>query len=296
MALLNVNYPYWLSKEIVSGIKRFDLDAYFLALEGWRRGLHLKFYYELPIESSMKIIGFNTSTKIFSLSNQNKTHFFYRSRGDIVPASAVELGTDKHETKQILSEKGIKVPMGKRFKQTDSDRSILKAALKMGFPLVSKPTFGSLGIGVITNIQTKQELNEAIHYIRSELGYQDLIIEQYISGDDLRVYVVGNKVLGAVKRVPAHVIGDGKQSISKLIEQKNDIRRKNPHLVTRLITINKDLVDFIEQNGYSLESVPKKDEIVYLNGKANISAGGDAIDVTDSLRASTLQTAINGVM
>lgn len=41
----------------MAGARRFNLDAFLLALEGWRRGLTLRWYQEVPPESNIKLIG-----------------------------------------------------------------------------------------------------------------------------------------------------------------------------------------------------------------------------------------------
>src|SRR5690625_441998 len=133
---------------MVKGVKGFNLDAYLLALEGWRRGLTLKWYYNPSQVTDMKIIGFFPLGKSFSLSNSNRTHYFYRSRGDKVDNSAVEICSDKHLTKQKLIEANINVPLGKRFDLQTSNEEILALSEEIGFPLVIKPTYGSLGKGV----------------------------------------------------------------------------------------------------------------------------------------------------
>src|SRR5690625_7692823 len=78
------NYPDWLSNQMIKGVRGFNIDAYLVALEGWRRGLELTWYYDAKDVTDLKIIGFNPLGKTFSLSSKDKTHFFYRSRGDQV--------------------------------------------------------------------------------------------------------------------------------------------------------------------------------------------------------------------
>ncbi|WP_163969616.1 acylphosphatase [Oceanobacillus halotolerans] len=288
-------YPDWLSKQIIAGARGFNLDTYLVALEGWRRGLSLEWYYEPSDVTDLKIIGFQPLGKTFSLRSDEKTHFFYRSRGDKVANQAVDIASSKEDTKAYLSKAGVPVPQGIRFYQQERDEAILNEALSLGFPLVVKPTYGSLGKGVITNIRTKEKLLESITYVRDELGFTDLIIERFVQGDDVRVYVVGDSVLGAVKRVPANVVGDGIHSIEDLIKEKNKAKKTNPHLSTRLIKTNDQLTKYLQDQQLSLQDVPAKDEVIYLNGKSNISAGGDSIDVTDELPATIKEIAVQAV-
>lgn len=279
---------------MVKGVKGFNLDAYLLALEGWRRGLTLTWYYDPSQVTDLKIIGFFPLGKSFSLSDGKKTHFFYRSRGDKVHNTAVDICSDKHLTKKKLSEANVKVPNGKRFDIQDSEDEILTFTRELGFPLVVKPTYGSLGKGVSINVNSETEVLQSVEHI-AQIGYDDFIVERFFAGDDLRVYVVNDQVVAATRRVPANVIGDGKSTIRQLIENKNKKRSENPYLAKYLITIDDNLIEFIAKKGFNLESVPTENETVYLRGAANIAAGGDPIDVTDQLSDDVKMLAIQAI-
>ena len=58
-------YPFWLDKEMLKGVRRFNIDAYLVALEGWRRGLSLTFYEHRTAKTDMKLIGFDPVGKLF---------------------------------------------------------------------------------------------------------------------------------------------------------------------------------------------------------------------------------------
>jgi cyanophycin synthetase len=48
-----------------------------------------------------------------------------------------------------------------------------------------------------------------------------VIVEKFITGFDFRILVIDNKLVAAAKRVPAHVIGNGENSIQELIATEN---------------------------------------------------------------------------
>jgi len=287
-------FPTWLTKQMVSGIRGFNLDAYLVALEGWRRGLTLKWYGDPSAVIDLKIIGFSPLGKTFSLSDQNITHFFYRSRGDKVTNGAVDIGADKHLTKEHLIKANVPTPKGKSYSQDTSVDEIVQDALTIDFPLVVKPTFGSLGKGVTTNIKNEIELQNAIQHVR-DIEYDDVVVESFEKGDDYRIYVVDDQVVGAIHRIPANVIGDGHHTIEELINQKNEVRKENPYLKTKLIELDSELINYINASDYSIESVPLKDETVYLRGAANISGGGDPIEATAALSDEVKQVAVNAI-
>lgn len=286
------NFPEWLTKQIVHGVRGFNLDAYLMALEGWRRGLKLRWYLDPSKVSNIKIIGFFPLGKFFSLSSKEKTHFFYRSRGDKVNNKAVKVATNKQETKQRLVEANITVPEGSGFNANKTVEDIVDYGMSLGFPLVVKPIYGSLGKGVSTNIRTEESLRKSIQHVR-DIGYNELIVERYTPGDDYRVYVNHGQVVGAIKRLPANVVGDGKRSIKQLINLKNKQRKENPYLRTKLIKVDDELNNMIQKRNYTLESIPKEGERVYLRQVANISAGGDPIEAMGDLTPEVKNIAIN---
>lgn len=288
-------YPIWLSKQMIAGVKSFNLDAYLVALEGWRRGLDLSWYYDASHLTELKEIGFNPIGKTFSLGSNEQQHFFYRSRGDKVTNDAVDIASNKDLTKTYLSKVDVPSPESKRFSETAKDEEIVASVATIGYPLVVKPTFGSLGKGVVTNIQTEEELRNRLKYVRTELNYPDILVERFIVGTDYRIYVAGEKVIAATKRLPANVIGDGTSTTGDLIDAKNIVRKENPYLSTKLIEVNEEMIEYLNKKGYTLQSIPPKSEVVFLKGQSNVAAGGDPIDATDDIPTTVQAVAINAV-
>ncbi|WP_121638833.1 hypothetical protein [Virgibacillus sp. Bac330] len=285
-----------LSNEIVTDAQGYLLDAYAVALEGWRRGLTLRWH----VKDSEKFKEMSTwyvdnPGQLFSLRSESHTHYFFRTRGDKVTNDAVRIGKDKDLTKQALSRADVPVPKGRQFTNEEPDEAIVAYANEIGYPVVIKPIDGSFGRGVISNITTSGELIHSVSYLRSELGYQDIILEKHISGNDYRLYVVGDKVVGAMHRVPPNVVGDGVNSIQALIQLKNEQRSLNPRLESCPIPVNDEIIDFIGRKGYTLDSVPEKGAHIYLSDKCNISIGGDPIDVLDTLDETTKNIAVNAL-
>lgn len=289
-------FPSWLRPQIITGISGFNLDAYLLALEGWRRGLTLTWYARPEKVTDLKIVGFEPLAKSFSLKNEEtgQIHYFYRSRGDLVANEAVEIVNDKFATKQRLLQLGIPTPKGFKFSKEESIKDII-ARLKhsdFSYPVVVKPVFGSLGKGVITNIGNEEELISALTKTKANPDYTEFMLEEFYQGKEYRVYVIGDRIAAATERVPANIVGDGQSNIKNLIEKKNKVRKYNPYLRTKLIEIDDTVRDYLKAQRLSLDSVPAKDEQIFLKGASNISAGGDPVDVTDSISEYMKATAI----
>lgn len=261
----------------------YTVSMYSVALEGWRRGLTLKF-----INNNRKKAHIH-----YKLSYKGREHRFTVARGDAVPKSAIKICVDKDLTKEYLQKAGVSIPKGKAFTEKTNDEEIVNYANELGYPLVIKPTDGTGGSGVIANIENEKEFSKALSYVKYDLGYSNVIVEKYIPGDDCRLHVIDGKVIAAFKKLPANVIGDGKHSIKYLIKEKNKIRTKSPALRTRPIKIDKETHNLLQAKGYHLNSIPKKGEQVFLKTKNNVSAGGDSIDITDELTDEIKQVAID---
>ncbi|WP_088032415.1 acylphosphatase [Evansella clarkii] len=285
-----------LTNDIVTSARKTRLCAYAVALEGWRRGLKLKWYTKDSEHfKDMIVFGVNPPGRLFSLSSDERTHYFFRTRGDKVTNEAVRIGSEKDETKIWLEKAGVPVPLGRGFLEENEDEDIVKYGITLGFPLVLKPTNGSLGNGVITNIRSEQELRKAVNYVRHELEYREVIIEQYVAGEEYRVYVIEDSVIAAYNRVPANIIGDGVHTVAELIDLKNNQRKKNARLFSCLIEMDVEIIEFLQSAGYDLQSVPQKGELIYLRQKTNVSSGGDPIDVTDDLPEEIKDIAIRAI-
>ena len=292
----NAEWLPHLSGEIVSNAHGNLLDAYVVSLEGWRRGLKLRWHVkDSEMFSEMRTWFVDKPGQLFSLSSKERTHYFFRTRGDKVTNEAVDIGRDKEKTKQALQKQGVAVPEGQQFTADTSNEEILEFATKLGFPVVLKPTDGSFGRGVVSNITGIGELKFSLEYVRTKLNYRDVIVEQYIPGNEYRLYVVGDDVVGAMNRIPPNVIGDGEHSIKMLIELKNEERNLNPRLVSCPIIVNEEVTDFIGRSAYTLDTVPEKGENIILSDKTNISIGGDPIDVFDELSENVKEQAVKAL-
>lgn len=278
----------WLShlkSSIPEEARGYSVSMYSIALEGWRRGLTLKFINENRRKSELR----------YSLASKEKEHRFIVSRGDYTTGETLRICRNKHTTKKYLVKADVPTPQGEFFKKEASDEEIIDYANTLGYPLVLKPADGTGGAGVIANIKNQTEFKEALDYVKYQLGFSDVIVEKFFEGIDHRVYVVGDKAVAAYIRIPANVIGNGKSTIRELIKKNNAERNKNPALFRRSIKIDKELRNMIAEKNYNLDSIPKEGERVFLKSKANISSGGDSVDVTDELTDEIKNIAVRAV-
>lgn len=192
----------------------------------------------------------------------------------------VDIAGNKQTTKRVLAKAKIPVAKGGICYDLDELKQLL---IDVGYPIVIKPLDANQGKGASINVTNWDDAKEGFAIAREYSNA--VLVERFITGSDYRILVVNNKVVAAAKRVPAHVIGDGKSTINELIDIENsDPRRGNGHEnVLTKITVDQHTESILAKNNLSVSSVPGDGEIVYLKSTANLSTGGTAIDVTDDV-------------
>lgn len=207
---------------------------------------------------------------------------------------ATSLASDKEGTHSLLKDMGLPVPRQIMFSTEDT---AVSAAKKIGFPVVIKPLDANHGRGISINLTTDEQVREAFHFAKEQGRSRSILAESFVTGFDHRMLVINNELVAVAKRVPGHVIGDGKSSIGVLIDIVNsDPRRGIGHekVLTRL-EIDKPARDLMAEAGYNENTVLKKGEKLFLRATANLSTGGTAIDLTDVVHPDNREMAIRAV-
>ncbi len=193
---------------------------------------------------------------------------------------SVEISCDKEDTHNLLNDLGLPVPLQR---MVYSPREAVRAAHRIGFPVVVKPLDANHGRGVSINLTEDEQVEEGFDEARDKGNSRAILVESYVSGFDHRMLVVNEQLVAVAKRVPGHVVGDGKQSINELIDEVNsDPRRGIGHeKVLTNLELDKQANRLMKDAGVTAETVLPKGEILYLRSTANLSTGGTAIDMTD---------------
>src|SRR4030088_1072979 len=192
------------------------------------------------------------------------------------PHIAVELASDKEETNKILATLGLPVP-SQELVQTQA--AAVRAARRIGFPVVTKPYNGNHGRGISIRLTTDEEVARGCLVAREHS--RSVIVETFLEGDDHRLLVVHGELVAAPRRTPGQVVGDGEHSVAQLTEIVNsDPRRGVGHekVLTRL-ELDAQAHKMLTRAGLTAESVPENGRVVYLRSTANLSTGGTATDV-----------------
>lgn len=111
---------------------------------------------------------------------------------------AITRGRDKLRSLQLLSRKGIGLPITGFAHAPDDIQDLIK--MVGGAPLVIKLLEGTQGIGVVL-AETRQAAESVIEAF---MGLQvNILVQEYIKeagGADLRCFIIGDKVVAAMKR------------------------------------------------------------------------------------------------
>ncbi len=193
---------------------------------------------------------------------------------------AVEISCDKEDTHNMLSDLGLPVPQQRL---VYSPNEAIRAARRIGYPVVVKPLDGNHGRGVSINLTEDAQIEVAFHEAKAQSKSRGILVEQYITGMDHRMLVVNGELVAVAKRVPGHVVGDGKHTIAQLVEIVNqDPRRGIGHeKVLTNLELDSQAERLMADAGHTAETVLPAGEVFYLRSTANLSTGGTAIDMTD---------------
>lgn len=207
---------------------------------------------------------------------------------------AVEISCDKEDTHNLLNDLGLPVPQQR---MVYSDRAAIRAARRIGFPVVLKPLNANHGRGVSINLNEDNQVETAFHEAQKQGTSRAVLVESFITGMDHRMLVVNNELVAVAKRVPGHVVGDGKSTIAELIDVVNsDPRRGIGHeKVLTNLELDAQAHRLMEDAGVSEETVLPNGEPFYLRSTANLSTGGTAIDMTDVVHPDNRDMAVRAI-
>lgn len=207
---------------------------------------------------------------------------------DSTSAVSEAVAQDKDLTKRLLAAAGVPVPIGRPVSDVDDAWVV---AQEIGLPVVVKPQDGNQGKGVTVNISSRDQIDGA-YKAAAEIG--TVMVEKYLPGHDFRLLVVGDKLVAAARREPAHVIGDGVHSVRDLVAEANKDPRRGDGHATPLTKMRLDDIALaqLESQALTPEAVPEEGRRVILRNNANLSTGGTATDVTDSVHPTVAARAV----
>lgn len=201
------------------------------------------------------------------------------------PFTSGWLASDKFFTKKMLERQGIKVPPGQVFDITKPEiAKALKLAKKLEFPVVVKAVTLGQGELVFTHLMNRAEVISAIEKIKKTQSV--FLLEKHIFGPEFRLFCTLKGKFAAVNRIPANVVGQNGLTIRELIAQKNYDRTHPRNSCLCTIRIDETLLNNLEIQGLTLNTVVPKNAMISLRYESNVSLGADCVDITDKVHTS----------
>jgi len=226
-----------------------------------------------------------------------KKRYFRYNTLDLNPVGSSDIAKDKDYANLFMKRMGYPVVSGKAFYSKEwcemigSKRNIHAAyayARKLGFPVIVKPNEGSHGTGVFL-VRTKREFMRAMQFIFKH--DRVALVQRVVRGRDYRIVVLDSKVISAYERIPLSVVGDGSSSIQELLKKKQK-RFRGGGRDTRIRLDDIRIAHKLGLQKLALRSVPERGKRIYLLDNANLSSGGDAVDVTKPIHSEFKKLAV----
>ena len=207
------------------------------------------------------------------------------SLSDLTSAVALSRCDDKRLTRRLLKRAGLAVPD----QITVEDDNAAAGFLRKHRRVVVKPARGEMGRAVAVDLRTPEQVRRAVVAARRHCN--DVIMEQFIEGQDLRIVVINDEVVAAAVRRPPSVRGDGIHTVIELIDKGSRRREAATHGESK-IPLDEEVERCVRANGHQMLDVPDKGEELTVLTKANLHVGGTIHDVTESLNPALAAAAV----
>ena len=212
--------------------------------------------------------------RIFSVINESMSFISGRT-----------IAGNKQVTNALVSSLGVKVPAelyipGSKLAELRYD---IEAFISRHEKIVAKPIDGAHGKSVFLSLKSYDQVCEVADEILLTSRFGGFIIQEQLTGFDVRVVCVGGKYESAMTRVPASVIGDGVHTVQQLIEQENLRAERSGENYNTLY--NKIDLKYVSQYlaDEDLLSVPDAGKSCQVIGIANVGVGGTRKNLDEAL-------------
>ena len=216
---------------------------------------------------------------LIQLGHGNRQRRLRTALTDRTSEIAEAISDDKLLTKELLEQLGLPVPHGRLVRDAED---AWQAACELGLPVVVKPRNDDYGHGVSLRLKSRDEVVAAYHLART--FKPEVLVEKFIPGVHHRLFVVGDRIVAAVRRDPAHVVGDGVHTIAELVAVANLDPRRGDDRDTSTplwkIVLGDEERIVLADHGRSITTIPNGDERVPLRYDSRTSYGGTNDDVT----------------
>jgi GNAT-family acetyltransferase (TIGR03103 family) len=221
----------------------------------------------------------------FRLSHGGRSIRCRESLTELTSAVAMSICDDKAVTRRVVERAGVRVP-----EQTEASApEALTEFLDRHGQVVVKPARGEQGRGVAVGLETLEEVRAAME--RARTLSDRVIVEACAEGEDLRLIVIGYRLVAAAIRRPAQITGDGRSDTRTLIESRSRRRAAQTGGESR-IPMDEETMRCLARAGYAPDDVPGEGEVIQVRRTANLHTGGTIHDVTEEVHSTLVEAAI----
>ncbi|WP_417672084.1 N-acetylglutaminylglutamine synthetase [Roseibium sp.] len=221
----------------------------------------------------------------FRLSYGGRSVRCRESLTDFTSGVAMSICDDKAVTHRVVKKAGLNVPA----QISAGDEQAMTEFLDRFGSVVVKPARGEQGKGIAIGLTAMEEIERAVETART---YSDeVVLEECVKGQDLRLVVIDYKVVAAAIRKPAEIVGNGRTAIRDLIESQSR-RRSAATGGESLIPMDDETLRCLAASDYDLDSILPEGEIIQVRKTANLHTGGTIHDVTGETNHALVEAAI----
>lgn len=208
------------------------------------------------------------------------------------PGLAVALARDKLASAARLRQAGLPVPAHQAVSGADE---AVRVASRLGYPVVVKPVDRDGGLGVSVGLETEDEVRAA--FSGASAVSARVLVEKHVVGRDYRLTVLDGKLLWAIERIPAGVIGDGVSTVEELVARENrDPRRGDgPHAALKRLALDDEARRLLAVQTLAADAVPACGQEVRLRRIANVNGGGRPVAVNERVHPDNAALAVRAV-
>ncbi|MGZ4507819.1 MAG: N-acetylglutaminylglutamine synthetase [Blastococcus sp.] len=212
------------------------------------------------------------------LSVGGRTVLTRESLSEFTTAVAMSRCDDKRVTRRIMERAGVRVARGALARADELTDAA--ALMRECGQVVVKPARGEQGRGITVGVTDDEGLERAVTFALQFCP--DVLVEELVEGDDLRVVVIDRAVVAAAVRRPAEIVGDGRRPVSELIAATSRRRERATGGESR-IPLDDTTAEVVADSGWAMDDVPPNGERIRVRRTANLHTGGTIEDVTDRL-------------
>lgn len=221
----------------------------------------------------------------FRLTHGGREITCRESLSQLTDAVAMSRCDDKAVTRRLLALEGLRVPDQQNAGDPEND----SAFLARHGSIVVKPARGEQGRGISVDIRDEASLKTAVEFARQHCD--TVLLEECVEGMDLRVIVIGHRVVAAAVRKPPQVTGTGRHTVHDLIEAQSRRRAAATGGESR-IPLDAETERCIGNAGYGLGDILPSGEVLTVRRTANLHTGGTIHDVTDRLHHRIVEASV----